>query len=287
MIKYSCLLLLPIALLMSCLTPKIKIPETDRVKANLKGQVRFVATKTFAAVNKNGQLVPGEPKDPWGDADSLIYNEQGMLSEIYYFDLNGQMKGKGKFEFDSIGRKKSYYRWREKDDFNGAGDLMKSFLYNTKGQLEKENWQYDNFTYTYDKMGNEAIRVDRDPFGQLLLIDSTFSDAKGMDTFSVHYNYAVNGGHDTIVDRYRRTYDTAGHMIREESFRGNTAGLLTYTYDSHGNILEWSQRDYENGMVYFQRLFKYEYDSHSNWIKKTEFQQDKPGWITIRQIGYY
>ena len=60
----------------------------------------------------------------------------------------------------------------------------------------------------------------------------------------------------------------------------------TYKYDDKGNEIE--ENDFKSdGTLDYEFNYKYDYTKTGNWIKETEFINDKPKNIITREINYY
>lgn len=42
-----------------------------------------------------------------------------------------------------------------------------------------------------------------------------------------------------------------------------------------------------NGGIFEDKIYKYEYDSHGNWIQKIQYSDERPYYLTERKIEYY
>ena len=83
-------------------------------------------------------------------------------------------------------------------------------------------------------------------------------------------------------------YNNKGNKIELNVY--NSDGSLdykyTYKYDDKGNKIEWNVYN-SDGSLNYKETSKYVYDSNNNWIKKFEFQNEIPIYITEREIVYY
>ena len=115
------------------------------------------------------------------------------------------------------------------------------------------------------------------------------------DSFGISYTTSVS----VEENNYRTTsisdkHDRQGNII--ESIHSDSYATLcskeTYQYDKYGNVADKKYYN-ANGELIKPKSYKYEYDSHNNWIKLIAFEPGKhdsipvPHIIVEREIGYY
>ena len=103
----------------------------------------------------------------------------------------------------------------------------------------------------------------------------------------IKYSYVVEGNNSkktiTIIDngetkKGEEIYEN-GKLVK---FTEATNGLTsTIFYDNNGHMTELKNSD---GNVW---TYKFEYDSHGNWVRKITYENGKPDIITERSIIYY
>lgn len=146
-----------------------------------------------------------------------------------------------------------------------TGDIERKniIVFDEKG-IKIEESQYDSndslehkYTYKYDDKGNE-----------------------------IEMNSFKSDGSLKFKNTYK--YDDKGNKTEENSYASN--GKLnyknTYKYDAMGN--ETEEDDFKSdGTLDYAFTYKYDYSKTGNWMKETEFVNDKPKNITAREISYY
>ena len=173
---------------------------------------------------------------------------------------------------------------------HGAGgiDAEGSFIYDEKGRLTEEKNIYPtregvidlNFMhkFTYNDKGDLATMEDKEP------IPNQDNYINRFHTYN--YEYDKNGDKINCKDMVNGTYDKDPEHPKNPSqvtFTSNTVSKYNYTRDTAGNLISYSSTDSLGNMY----SVEYEYDSHGNWITKTEYRGGMPRRITKRKIEYY
>jgi len=106
-------------------------------------------------------------------------------------------------------------------------------------------------------------------------------------TGKVTYSYVVEGDESkktiTIIDNGEtkigeEIYEDGKLVKFTEAYNGLTSSV---SYDKDGHLSEIKNSD---GTVW---SYKYEYDSHGNWVRQITYKNSKPNQITERSIVYY
>lgn len=114
-------------------------------------------------------------------------------------------------------------------------------------------------------------------------------DAKGNKTLEAWYN--PDG---SVNRRVQFTHDATGNLIEAIRYKadGTMANKVAYAYDSKGNKTEETTYKADGSLEKYS-TFKYEFDSHGNWIKMTEITkfetEEETFWAEsiYRTITYY
>ena len=167
-------------------------------------------------------------------ADGKVYNEAGLLVEVYYTDEEGAHHTEYTYAYDAAGNLVSEVQHMDGEEYetvytyDAAGKLIKKeiteyggyvtkeeYTYNDKGLLAKATHYYDDvkdeeIVYTYDEKGNEIESVQT-YFGE---------------------------DDDTSVTRKVSTYDADGYLLKAEirADGDEVAYKMEYTYDAAHNL---------------------------------------------------
>ena len=125
----------------------------------------------------NGNTLKEEVHSSEGQLEKLIkYNDAGNLSEVIFYDWDGEIKDRYETRDNKQGQKSL------EKSYEGANKLISeiSYVYDDQGKIVEENWiDYENKSegktlkaYTYDERGNWIQSFHFDKEGKKI-IDST------------------------------------------------------------------------------------------------------------------
>lgn len=152
--------------------------------------------KEITTTNAKGQLLKKEVKDPSGKvlmSDTKTYNIQGKIAQDVHFDATDKVTTQTDFVYDAAGNlardktlrnnvvfaetKHEYDatgKLTQKTRLNGKGqiDYYFTYEYDTKGNMTKENYFYNNQvisvrTFEYDLKGNKVKESYLDKLGSV------------------------------------------------------------------------------------------------------------------------
>lgn len=287
--------------------------ESDFVESNLKGKIKSICVHKFALQERFGKV---EKTDSLYTFNSF-YNIKG--------DLTGQSI-KGKFYkglsytilFDSLGRKCQKYASE-----SGMHDLAVDnyrigyvYIYDKKGFLEQVKAYTIAGAQVSDSMHFgvytgylDAVWIHKyDNNGKV--IETNEYDGIGIQTRKILYKYDANKKLIKKSTYQKSTIENADMELIEEvnylvlkngckiesvisafSLAHQTTELNENTSDKDGNIIEkkyyFDERKPKIGSIKNIFTFKYEFDINKNWVKKIEFKDNKPIYISERVIEYY
>jgi len=221
------------------------------------------------------------------------YNEKGNLSEETQYNSDGAIIYRTRYHYNETGnliKKQEYnpegiyssvaYQYDEKGNntavliYNSenerSADRIKTFTYNPTGKLVTEtdsiHYRYGSkTTYDYDEHGNLIEKKDFSPNDNKVL------------TLSSIYNYK---------------YDAQGNLIEENISRLNNKNVVThsstysYKYDALGNKIA-ENRITPEAKAASNHVYVYKYDKMNNWVKWTEYKDNKRIHVKKRKLTYY
>ena len=268
-----------VCLLVSCTQEK-----NDLEKYHLKGNVKSIMTKSFEAVEKFGEVAPGNCI--YNELSELVsFNKDGFITDITYYDCDGDIRNKRVYEYDSdnLLSNVTFYKvdWRhpngyldskEIHEYNEKRQRVQLIIYDSDG-VEKlkfiYEWDGKNMVKTMIYQNELLSRVQVNEYNGNLKVKSVVTDSDGKEIERLEYE------NNRLSKRVQEDYTA--------TYRYNDKGLCCAT---------------ENGRlsgVYFTPsrgksfTYEYEYDQKGNWIKRTEkdSQTKIATSITIREITYY
>lgn len=279
--KYKIMLIvLSIFFLTSCSNEEDN--KSDLRKMNLNGKIKSLSENSYDAnekfgepskinvskynetylFNKSGNIIQKKTDGVVLPLTKYIYDDENKLIEKNIYESDGNLFQKIKFVHD--------------DNFN----VIEENHYDEQGNLETK------ILNKYDK-SNKLIEIlqynkDEKTFQNIIVYDSNGNKIK--DT---RYDKKEN---KIVRDEFYK-YDENNNVIFNIQILNISDNLKSHIssymkYDSYNNIVldNWADKinSLKNSIKY-----KYEYDSENNWIKKIEFNYDKPRKIIERNIEYY
>lgn len=288
--KKVIVLLIAVMAMFACVNEKsttLKV-ESDISKENLNGDIASVLTKSFIAVNENGEIVSAGigGRSNYLNNNLKKYNSDGFCIEEQKYNKNG---GVSKFEnrHDKNGKllERRAFRLENKIIFtlnysyDTKGNNIETKRIDAKGETSghwKKKFDSQNFLEEYTDMESDStvryiIKYNNDSLGNVL--DRTRFTSKGQQLHKLVYKYD---------DKYR--------VIKEVEYYQPIFSYPSYTKEFKYNdkdlpIVEKAinnTRKYENVWT-----FEYKYDEHDNWIQQIQFKDDTAKFIVTRLIKYY
>ncbi|MDP3445792.1 MAG: hypothetical protein Q8T08_23270 [Ignavibacteria bacterium] len=272
---------------------------------NLKGEIKSVHDLTYKAVEKFGEITKGEREDGGLNNTFSLYNKNGNREEFILYD-----------EYDTI-IQKYIYKYNDTDKlieqiyilgkktvsktvckYNDNDKSKESITYNVNGEiLDKTISKYDNkenlieidyynsqgdlnakTKYKYDKRGNNIEYVAYNSDGNLNFRQLYKYDTKSNVIEEISYDLNGNITGTTFYE-----YDNSNFKILDKHILpdGKIDSHQTFKYDKNGYIIEWNW----NSLAL--KVYKYEYDKKSNWVKQISYLNEMPESICERKIEYY
>ena len=194
----------------------------------------------------------------------------GIKSDIYLYGNRGNVVKRTEGDL--------HYGTSQQWQYNDVGDEISSEYYGPKGLSIK--W---TVTYQYNPAGKktQAMRITVSP--------------TRTDTAIWNYSYDTIGY--TTVDEYSwyqgerhkiqsTTLDTANRWVRSYYAGAPGQELMCTAYDQYGNPTQQGVCQ-PNGTIMPPDEMVYDYDSHRNWIKRTNYANKKVQHFETREIEYY
>lgn len=236
--------------------------QWDASKENLMITVRKNSDGTqidrIAYIIDNGK--PRE-KITFGNQDyvsekaAYIYDKKGNLKTETLFPDGANAKYKVTYEYDAENNKISESRYTSEKNL-----YKTNYVYKGKNLVEKRTMDGSGMpsyveTMIYDNENNLTSHTT----------EENKTGIKSLETFSYDNNKNVIGWTTEATGEpqisIKNTYDTNNNLTSTTTLQGN-------------NLIE-------------ERTFRYEYDSHKNWIKKTINIKNGATFEVTREINYY
>ena len=223
--------------------------KTDLKKENIVGKVKTMEENIGSATSKGDSIY----LETIYDCYNKEYNEKGNYISEFPCWGSGMREGLEYF-------------------YDSKGILLKVEISNANGSTGNISYKRDekgNITEEFSKSINE-----RQPF-----VTSNKYNENGLIVNKVC-------GNEKYAIQYTYKYDKEGNKIEEYS-EGRENNLIKFKYDERGNEIETETEDLFVGSPKKIIKIKYSFDSKGNWIKKIEFDDNKPERIMERTFEYY
>lgn len=247
-----------ILLLFSCSDYK----SNDYKELNLKGKVKTQRSFLYDATEKFGEI----EKSRATDADIFDHLDLLTSNVIYEFSTNGGLETFANFYKNGEIFQKFISDGLNIKQYDGYGDLILVFKSNDLVKPTEIN-AYRTDGSLYLKIKNSYNKNDE------LIEEVTYDSDGDLEETSI-YEYE-NG----LISKRKNT-------ARSNSWRDNSFIETTeeYKYNNNNDMVE---RIISTKSKTSTHTFQYEYDNKNNWIKRTEFKDDRPKYIIDREITYY
>jgi len=260
--------------------------KTDAQNLNLKGNVKSVSTISYYAIDVDGNISTGERgrKNSWEKDKLTLFNVNGNVTEIQFFDSYDKPTGKREVNYDEVGRAVVEISY----DASGEIDFRRTFTLDVKGnRIEERN--YDSLgnlqfrsTSTFDSKGNEVESIWYNPDGTTDCLWVSEFDKNGNRVKMTRYDQ--DGGVEVI---FAFTYGERGRIVEESELKPDGALLRKKTFDCDENCHVIEEVIVEKDGTVAKWKYDYELDDNNNWVKRIEYHNGIPKFVVVRTIEYY
>lgn len=253
------LLTLSLFLLFSC----SEYNSNDYKQLNLHGKVKTLRSNKYNAVEKFGEVVKTSKVDVYdNDFEEIIhsnslseFNQEGRLKAISSFSAEGEL-------FRKIINEDTTSNW-----YDGKGNLQMVMKVN---DLDFPT-EIDLLLPGGDLIGKVKLKYDSD---NQLIEEKTYNE-EGELIESNEFKYK-NG----------LVYQKTSYVKQNRSMFNDEFKELIETYE-YNEFKDVSKTKKNRNSLTKEFFYKYEYDSNNNWIKRIQFEEDKPVFIVEREIHYF
>jgi hypothetical protein len=248
--------------------------KSDRERLRFVGAVKTVRERSYSYLGPDDYKKEEKRRANFDTGDTVTFDVRGNEIERLLVSDFGEAMGRETRTFDLDGRvtetvftdpkrtvrDKTVYKY-------SAGRIIEILGYHAKGVLRERTIR------AYDADGRVTEEVYYDP--TVARAKTVFKrDAKGTEVemafFFADGSKAIApvgpclGGH-----RVTMTEDDKGRPIAKAVYDidGKVKKSWTYAYDERGEFTE--QTLTSSGGSAYRYIYKYEYDSHGNWLKRT------------------
>ncbi len=263
-------------------------PENGWKRFNLHGKVKSFNQVSYAAIEKSGLIIKGKRKQfiAYDKDKKIIFNQHGYVLEKNTFNSKAYLIKSVKYKYtfnknnyldtlmilSSRGNLQSFFAYK----YDSRGNHIESDGYNWKGKF-KDKWlyKYDNNDYLIEK---RMVYIDNNAW----LSKWTYKNNwRGKMIEKKEFN------HKGILQvTYIYKYNWKGDKVGMSWFYPKGKALAEWQYDNLGNSIAYRLYD-PDGKLEVKETYRYIFDKHHNWIKRTAFKNGKPLFIQERNYAYY
>jgi len=298
------------------------INTTNAKIYHIKGKVKEIKQDVFSADTINGKIVQVKRIE---NNYSEIYNDKGNIIEKKIYKWGSGLYRTCSFKYNEAGRiieENEFYAGGNGDNkviyiYNEKGQLIE------ENHVSTNTGRHNNYIFHFDEKGNmilvnECSFIASKDFIDTLSLEfyNCSYDEKGKLIERCHYNSSGNliqkdlwcfneAGNQTLYCAFNNdsilyyksicSNPDNGIIKRWESYSYNSDGTMhsikKSNYDENFNIISenifYSNEKWSGQKEPGNYIYKYEFDNQGNWIEKTEFLDEFPIRITIREIKYY
>ena len=213
------------------------------------------------------------------------------MREVYFFDGEEVAEDTLYLHFDPKGRLlERNSMWHAEYPYERhiySGDMLTEVIcwnwedtirlfyhYSANGRLEAVRCNYHD--YVEDKATEDTSHIQCDELCRIIKEEK-------INTESTFYTYDHAGHLVTMSGIYYSNtfeYDKQGNLTKCVHKNVNYKSITEYIRNEHGDVTEYIQTTSDGDTEYHH--YEYTYDSHSNWLTRTEGSS-----ITTRKIKYY
>lgn len=256
--KKILLLNFSIFLLFSC----SEYNSNDYKQLNLNGKVKILRSYKYNAIEKFGEVVKTDKVDVYNNDDDEIVHSNSLTE----FNQEGRLKAISSFSAEGELFRKIINEDTTSNSYDGKGNLQMVMKVN---DLDFPT-ETDLLLPGGDLIGKVKLKYDTD---NQLIEEKTYNE-EGELIESNEFKYK-NG----------LVYQKTSYVKQRSMFNDELKELIeTYEYNEFKDV---SKTKKSGNSLTKEFFYKYEYDSNNNWIKRIQFEEEKPVFIVEREIHYF
>jgi len=245
-------------LILSGCSTETQTVKTDLEEMKLVGKVMSIEEYSYETGSETNEDQKEKGSFILQEVSGILFNDEGGITEKFYFDTTGTINKKEVCVYDNTGRK------IETNTYNPEGILIYKEVYKYDA-----NWKEIERTISKaDSSLFKKFEIKYNNRGQMVEV----------------YKYDSTGGLE-VRDVYKyRDYKEPFEINRY--LLGRLVFIWTFEYDSLGNITSYEQNA-ELNHRYKKRYYLYEFDSIGNWTKQVAFENEEIISGVEREIKYW
>lgn len=252
----------------------------------LKGKVNHVSLYHYNAYEKEGEIIRGEKNTEGEEDQTLTFNKNGYITQIYYYGQNDSLDTKLVREFNNKNNCIKEIKYNSDDLVIGEWHMT----YDDRDrQIIKSRLINDEklFNYAFLHYDEKDRLISRKDF---LYLDSDIYDSLVWTYDKKHRQvteerYGLYGKKSLTKLIYKGKSELADSLYIYDRF-DDLSSIIWANYNKKGAMIEASQFGPDSVLVANIKI-EYEYDKNGSWIKKTQYFNQEVKTIIERKILYY
>lgn len=232
--------------------------KTDLQKENIKGYVTSVTETEYNFAFKFGEYERGNAKvtsHKFFDGNGMIYKKSGYDRDVIYYTYTEGNKPLSIITYSPQSGKYNKSKIVEYEYNNGILQEYNEYRRRVTG-ISLHLWWKCKYSYDSGKTIVNIYKGNGRQFGRKIITTSGNSKT-------------VLNLWEATADKEEYLYDSSGLLIQSEQSDSVIGGIISrgkikYEYDANDDLI----RETHGVLVY---VFKYEYDSHHNWVVRKKF----------------
>ncbi|WP_347218555.1 hypothetical protein [Chryseobacterium sp.] len=252
----------------------------DWTANRLVGKVKMVKEITYEGDAVNIKLIK--------KTEEATFNENGYIIKTYSLESYEKIASISSYSYDRNNKIKEAKMFDSENN-----EIMKvNYTYSKDGKETDTKVESKSMNITYsEKVINSYNKANQ------LVGTQTLQDGKVRSTQNIQYSSDQKiteekrfDSSGTLNSKIIKKFDKKDNLIEKLEYKGSDAKDLAfkvlYKYNDKNHLVEITKYN-NDGSIKYKDSLKYLYDKTGNWIKKTEFSNNKISTVTERKIEYF
>lgn len=258
---------------------------SDIEEMGMSGDVHKLREFKYTAVESFGEVTQGDAFREDGEWDrEIIFNKAGYFDTVRLITSEGNDVGSISYAYNKQGQKVC-----EKNHDAEGNPIDKSIFFYKKDKLDRieKYTAEDNISgrvsYEYDDENSMNYTRYYNFKGELLQTIEQSMSKRGFPSVTKIY------GREGDLANWREEKFNSDGLLEKLTVKesdGSVTMVVNFLYDEMGNAISQTAVDGQ-GEVFIPHTWKYTFDEHKNWLTCTEYEGNKPLYITVRTIEYF
>lgn len=280
----SMIIMFSLVFFFSCSTQNM--PQKDIDFYEVKGKVNHLTIRHYYAEENNGEIVKGEPNLEGEPDQTITFDKNGYISQVYFYGESDSLDIKlvreyndkhlciGETRYDANGYVLSDWIWFYDDNNNNTERV----------QVMMDSTLYTSMKLYYDDK-NQLIAQKSMPNPQSGYFDSTYWVLDDLGRQTEEQNHGYYGLYGTKKVMYEAKSDLPAKIWFYDDY-DELNYIVDIQYNNSDLVKIANQYDPDSTLV-MSVSFEYTFDDKGNWVTKVLSYDGEPAAYEERRIIYY